>query len=290
VIKFIHSKNKKFLTVLLPVIIFSAIIFFIFKSEILRTDSNNSLSNTSNGIVRLTVETEYNEYYTDQLIWIKVIVINDSKSDYYLKYPLKRLYIQFKASTPSGNKIYESLNSDTAVKTDSLLLKPGSSFEKVMPLNTAIEQFYGEDKKETGIYKINAKYQNLISNDFDISVTEPTGVNKEIYEQTYEKLFKPEIPQYDKIQKLGEALKKYPVTKYTPQLYKLYFDESNYSKDYNNNSDEINNFFESNYDTYGADLILDVGNVNFEKLLSKYRDSKTGYMIRQRRKEVLTLK
>lgn len=288
--KFIFSKNINYLTVFILIFIFSAIIIFIFRSDIFRKEKNNVVPDSKDGKVKLEIASEYDEYFVDQLIWIKVVVTNNSKENYYLKFPLKRLYIYFGVTYPSGKKFTDSFSSELQEQPDSLKLEPGSSFEKVMPLNTAIEKFYGEDNKETGFYKINAKYQNLISNDLNLNVTEPTGEDKEIYEQTYEKLFRTEIPQYGKIQKLGEALKKYPGTKYTPQLYKIYFDESNYSKDYNNNSDEINNFFESNYDTYGADLILDVGNVNFEKLLSKYRDSKTGYMIRQRRKEALTHK
>ncbi|MBK8553671.1 MAG: hypothetical protein IPL53_22510 [Ignavibacteria bacterium] len=159
-----------------------------------------------------------------------------------------------------------------------------------MPLNKLIGKFYNEDKKEIGVYKINARYQDLNSNELNINVTEPTGIEKELYDQTYGQLFKPEIPQYEKIQKLSVLLNKYPGSKYSPQLYKMYFDESKFTKDYNNNSEEIVDFFEYNHDTYGADLILEIGNVNFEKLLSKYRDSKTGYMIRQRRKETLTHK
>jgi hypothetical protein len=281
--------NKKFLTFFLLIILISAFVLFFFRSEIFRRENNN-ISDTPGGKVRLVIETEYNEYFIDQLIWVKVIVTNNSNVDYFLKSPLKRIYTRFEGTYPSGKKITESGSYDKNEMSDSLLLKPGSSFEKVMPLNIEAEKFYGEEKKETGTYKINATYQDLVSDEISITVNKPAGIDREIYEKTYEQLLGSDISQFEKIQKLGEALKKYPGTKYSPQLYKLYFDESNYSKDYNNNSEEINKFFESNYNTYGADLILEIGNVNFEKLLSKYRDSKTGYMIRQRRKEALTNK
>lgn len=266
------------------------VIFLIFRSELFRANINNNSTDTSGGKVRLKVETEYNEYLIDQLIWVKVVVFNNSNTDYYLKDPLKRLYTHFEVTSPSGKKVNEILSSDISQQTDSLQLRPGSSFEKVMPLNTVTEKFYGEEKKETGAYNVRASYQDLISDEIRVIVREPEGIDKEIYEKTYVQLLNSDISRYEKIQKLSEVLKEYPSSKYAPQLYKIYFDESHYSKDYNNNSDEINNFFQSNYDTYGSDLILEIGNVNFEKLLSKYRDSKTGYMIRQRRKEVLTLK
>lgn len=282
--------KKTYLPVILVFVIMITVIFYIFRPEAPRKENESNIQDSGNGKVTLDIETEYGEYYIDQMIWIKVIVTNNTKDNYYLRYPLTRLFVMFEKIYPSGDSISENIAADAFLQSDSLLLKPGSSFEKVIQLNTEPEKFYGDEKKETGIYKINARYQDLISNEINLKVSEPSGIDKELYDDSYLKLFKNEIPIYERNQKLGELLKKYPGTKYSPQLYKKYFEETNYSKDYNNNSDEINNFFESNYDTYGADLILDVGNVNFEKLLSKYRDSKTGYMIRQRRKEVLTLK
>ena len=272
-------------------IIFTAfLLLFIFKSKIIRNEREDLIPDSAERKVSLIITPEYDEYFIDQLIWIKINVANNSNENYYLKSPLKRSYVSFAGTYPSGKNFTDSLSSDIREHSDSLSLEPGSSFEKVIPVNISAEKFYGEEKKETGNYKINAMYQNLTSNDLNINVSGPPGIDKEIYDKTYGKLFTADIPQYEKIQKLGELLKKYPGTKYSPQLYKIYFSESNYSKDYNNNSDDINYFFENNSDTYGADLILDIGNVNFEKLLSKYRDSKTGYMIRQRKKEALTLK
>ena len=282
-------ENKNLLISVL--IIFAVILLlFIFKSNTFRKANESMIPDSAERKVSLIITPEYDEYLLDQLIWVKINLTNNSNENYFLKSPLKRSYVRFAGTYPSGEKIAVSFISEIQEQSDSLKLEPGSSFEKVMPLNISAEKFYGKEKKETGNYKINAKYQNLTSNELIINVTEPAGIDKEIYEQTYGKLFKAEISQYEKIQKLGEAIKKYPGTKYSPQLYKIYFDESNYSKDYNNNSDDINYFFDNNSDTYGADLILDVGNVNFEKLLSRYRDSKTGYMIRQRRKEAMTLK
>ena len=272
-------------------IIFTAfLLLFIFKSEIIRNEREDLIPDSAERKVSLIITSEYDEYFIDQLIWIKINVANNSNENYYLKSPIKRAYVDFSVTYPSGKKLSDSLSLDIREHSDSLKLEPGSSFEKVIPVNISSDKFYGEGKKETGKFNIIAEYQNLTSNELNINVTEPAGVDKEIYDQTYGNLFITDIPQYEKIQKLGELLKKYPGTKYSPQLYKIYFSESNYSKDYNNNSDDINFFFENNSDTYGADLILDIGNVNYEKLLSKYRDSKTGYMIRQRRKEALTLK
>ncbi|HMS32761.1 MAG TPA: hypothetical protein PKC91_01615 [Ignavibacteria bacterium] len=283
-------RNKKYLAVFLVFITMVTVIFFIFRPKILMNENISKKNEQGEGKVRLEISAEFDEYIIDQLIWIKVTVINNSDDNYYLTYPLRRLFVKFDETYPSGNKNIENLPADSSMQSDSLLLKPGSTFEKVIQLNREPEKFYGEKKKETGIYKISARYQDIKSNEINFKVSEPAGIDKELYDETYLKLFKDDIPVYERNTKLGELLKKYPGTRYSPQLYKKYFEESNYTKDYNNNSDDINYFFESNYDTYGADLILDVGNVNFEKLLSKYRDSKTGYMIRQRRKEILTLK
>lgn len=282
-------ENKSILYSVL--IIFTVILsMYIFTSKTFRNEKEKLIPDSAERKVSLIITPEYDEYFIDQLIWLKINVANNSNENYYLKSPLKRSFVSFAGTYPSGKKIADSLNLDIREHSDSLKLEPGSSFEKVIPVTISSDKFYGEGKKETGKFNIIAEYQNLTSNELNINVTEPAGVDKEIYDQTYGNLFITDIPQYEKIQMLGELLKKYPGTKYSPQLYKIYFSESNYSKDYNNNSDDINFFFENNFDTYGADLILDIGNVNFEKLLSKYRDSKTGYMIRQRRKEALTLK
>lgn len=276
-------ENKSLLISVLAIFIVILSIFII-KSKSFMNKGETMIPDSGERKVSLIITPEYDEYFIDQLIWVKINVINNSNENYYLKSPLKRPYVSFTGTYPSGKKITGGSGSEIQEQSDSLKLVPGSSFEKVIPVNISSEKFYGEERKETGNYKIGAMYQNLRSNDLNFKVKEPAGIDKEIYDQTYGNLFMTDIPQYEKIQKLGELLKKYPGTKYSPQLYKIYFSESNYSKDYNNNSDEINYFFDNNSDTYGADLILDVGNVNFEKLLSKYRDSKTGYMIRLRQK------
>ena len=141
-----------------------------------------------------------------------------------------------------------------------------------------------------GNFKIIAEYQDLSSNELNISVSEPAGIDKELYDQTYGSLFKMNIPDVDKMYKLEALLKKYPGTKYSPQLYNKFFRESKFINDYNKSTENISDFFENNNDTYGAELILELGNHNLEKLSSKYRDTKTGYLIRQRKKEELTHK
>lgn len=283
------SEHKK-VFILTSIVVLVCLLIFLFVPDLFKKGNENLIKNTSAGKVNLIITSEYEEYFIDQDIWIKVSVVNNSNENYFLKWPLTLTYTHFAGTYPSGKKINEIPTDDSIEPKDSLKLDPGGSFEKVMSLNKLIGKFYNEDKKEIGVYKINARYQDLNSNELNIDVTEPTDIDKELYDQTYLQLFKPEIPRYEKIQKLAVLLNKYPGSKYSPQLYKMYFDESKFTKDYNNNSEEIVDFFKYNHDTYGADLILEIGNVNFEKLLSKYRDSKTGYMIRQRRKETLTHK
>ena len=64
-----------------------------------------------------------------------------------------------------------------------------------------------------GNFKIIAEYQDLSSNELNISVSEPAGIDKELYDQTYGSLFKMNIPDVDKMYKLEALLKKYPGTK-----------------------------------------------------------------------------
>lgn len=284
------GNRKKYLIAILLIVIFGLILLLNYKTEIFTKKDNFDVPESESGKVIFKILPEYDKYYIDQLIWIKAVVINNSKENYFIVHPLKRSFVRIEETFPSGNRISGINIADTTKQSDSLMLKPGSSFEKVILLNSESEEFYGDMKRETGIYKLFARYQDLVSDEITINVSEPEGKDKELYDRTFLQLFKSEKSDYEKVSSLGELLKRYPGTKYSPQLYKIFLTESKYSKDYNNNSDEINYFFENNHDTYGADLILDIGNVNFEKLLSRYRDSKTGYMIRQRRKETLTHK
>lgn len=282
-------KNKLLIILILILIIISALIY-VFRSDIFKKSSVNSHLDSSENIVKLVIEPEYESYFIDQDIWLKVIVVNNSSDNYFLKMPLIRSVVSFKGISPSG-KIYEdSLKININEPTDSLKLIPGNSFEKVMPLNIETKRFFYPENTERENFKIIAKYQNLSSNELSISVSEPVGIDKELYEQTYGSLFKMNIPDEDKMYKLEALLKKYPGTKYSPQLYNLFFRESKFINDYNKSTENISDFFDNNNDTYGAELILELGNHNLEKLSSRYRDTKTGYLIRQRKKEELTHK
>ena len=281
--------NKNIYILLLIVVIIS-ISLFVFRDLVFRKSSDIKPPNVSDGKVKLIIMTEYNEYFIDQDIWLKVSVVNNSNENYYLKLPLNRSYIYFKGVYPSEKIVTDSFTVDPGEIKDSLKILPGNSYEKVVSLNPVNEKFFRENGKETGIYSLIAGYQDLLSNELSIPVILPSGDDKELYEQTFGSLFGQEVSDYDKAVKLGELLKKYPATKYSPQLYNIFFRESDFVNDYNRASENMSDFFEYNNDTYGAELILDIGNHNMEKLSSKYRDTKTGYLIRQKKKEALTHK
>lgn len=286
------NKNK-FILIFSLFLVLVSVLIFTFRSDIFRKRSGNDLLDSTDREVKLIITPEYSEYFIEQDIWMKVMVVNNSIESYYLKFPLNRTFTNFKGMYPSGKIIADSITFNPIEKSDSLKLIPGSSYEKVMALNKAAKNFFISDKGdnvETGIYKINARYQQLVSNELSLKVTLPTGADKELYDETYGKLFIQNVSPEEKIYKLEELINRYPSSKYSPQLYYIFFRESNFTNDYNRSSENISDFFKYNNDTYGADLILDIGNYNLEKLSSKYRDSKTGYLIRQRKKEALTHK
>lgn len=283
-------QKNKFLIILILIIIIISVLIYIFRSDIFKKASVNSHLASSENKVKLVIDPEYDRYFIDQDIWLKVVVVNNSSDNYFLKMPLNRFVVRFKGISPSGKVFEDSLRINIIEPADSLKLLPGNSFEKVMPLNIQTKRFFSPENTEKGNFKIIAKYQNLVSNELNISVSEPEGIEKELYDQTYGSLFTQNISEMDKIYKLEELLKKYPGTKYSPQLYNKFFRESKFINDYNKSTENILDFFENNNDTYGAELILELGNHNLEKLSSKYRDSKTDFLIRQRKKEDLTHK
>lgn len=282
-------RKKNILIILLSIALISVSIF-IFRSEVFRRKPDTKHPDTADRKVILILSPEYDGYFINQDIWMKVVVVNNSDDNYYLKLPLNRTYTNFYRTYPSGKIITDSITVNRLKPPDSLKLLPGGSYEKVMTLNKTSTKLLIDDINETGIYIINATYQDLVSNELKLPVTVPAGIDKELYDQTYGKLFAQNISEEERVYKLEDLLKKYPATKYSPQLYNIFFRESNFTNDYNRSSENISDFFKYNNDTYGAGLILDIGNHNLEKLSSKYRDSKTGYMIRQRKKEALTHK
>ena len=286
------NKNKNRLISFL-IIIVVAFLIFLFKSLLTNNKSVIDSSDTPKKKVSLIISPEFVLFFKEQDVWMKVTVMNNSGDDYYLKFPLNRSLINLSVTTPAGKIIKDSVLSEITEPSDSLKLLPGSSYEKVMPMNREIKNSSAKGNfilSDTGIYKIKIFYQDLISDEISIPVTAPSGNDKELYDKTYGSLFEQNVSEYDKLAELEELLKKYPASKYSPQLYYLFFRESNFTNDYNRASENISDFFKYNNDTYGAELILDLGNHNMEKLSSMYRDTKTGYLIRQRRKEIMTHK
>ncbi|HMS65548.1 MAG TPA: hypothetical protein PKD83_09885 [Ignavibacteria bacterium] len=286
------NKNKNRLISFL-IIIVVAFLIFLFKSLLTNNKSVIESSDTPGKKVSLVISPEFVSFFKEQDVWMKVTVMNNSPNDYYLKFPLNRSLINLSVTTPAGKIIKDSVLSEITEPSDSLKLLPGSSYEKVMPMNREIKNSSAKGNfilSDTGIYKIKIFYQDLISDEISIPVTAPSGNDKELYDKPSGSLFEQNVSEYDKLAELEELLKKYPASKYSPQLYYLFFRESNFTNDYNRSSENISDFFKYNNNTYGAELILDLGNHNMEKLSSMYRDTKTGYLIRQRRKEIMTHK
>lgn len=243
--------------------------------------------------VNLIIYPEYDEYFINQDIWIKCDLINNSKDNYYLKLPITIHSVTVIITNPLNEKGNYHTETENAYN-DSLELIPGKSTEKLVCLNWVFPRFTSTDIKIYGLYKIKFVYQGIESNEININITEPTGVDKILYDSTFNGIFKPYIPINEKMNKLEKLLDKYPSSKYSPQLYNYLLLSTHNLFSQERYLENINNYFQFNYDTYGSrfiliryfvylenELKLDNKSIDLIKdnLITKFPNSKTEYIL-----------
>ncbi|MBK8553670.1 MAG: hypothetical protein IPL53_22505 [Ignavibacteria bacterium] len=124
------NSQYKLIFILTAVTVLIFLLIIIFKPDLFNNEKDKLFSDTADGKVNLIITPEYEEYFIDQDVWIKVGVVNNSNENYFLKWPLTLTYTHFAGTYPSGKKMSEVLTDDSIEPKDSLKLVPGGSFEK----------------------------------------------------------------------------------------------------------------------------------------------------------------
>ncbi len=201
--------------------------------------------------VELTIKPEYEEYFIGQDVWITGVVTNTTGKDYYLINSFNVTEINFDIIDPRGNKLTNPLEvTKTDIGKDSIKLQPGESFENDFPTDLYLQ--WGP--QEVGEYKITMEYQGLKSNQIIINVKEPTGIDKEVYDQMYNAINAPDFKQSS--QDLEQLLDRYPTTRYSPQLYNLLILGLAYTDDGSRLDYNINNYFKYNANSFTTRVVI----------------------------------
>jgi len=191
--------------------------------------------------VELIIESEFDNYLLGQNVWVKVDLINNTDSNYYVMESIAPGILKFSIIDPDGNRVSSGgFTVDTIFGDTILTLKPGERYQEIMSL----EHHLNSREYKIGTYTLSGSFSGhentpyLESNTIEIEVLPPIGDDKELYE-----LVNPSSKVRDKNSKLSDLLSLHPESVYAPQLYTLLITYSNYSK----GSSEI---FESSCDNY----------------------------------------
>lgn len=195
----------------------------------------------SKNFVELVIESEFDNYLLGQNVWVKVDLINNTDSNYYVMESIAPGILKFSIIDPDGNRVSSGGFTVNTIFGDTILtLKPGERYQEIMSL----EHHLNSREYKIGTYTIScgfSGYENtpyLKSNTIVIEVLPPKGDDKELYNHV-----NPWSKDRDKKIKLSDLLNLYSESVYAPQLYTLLITYSNYSK----GSSKI---FESSCDNY----------------------------------------
>lgn len=175
----------------------------------------------SENSVELIIESEFDYYLLNQVIWIKAAVINNTNSNFYSRSYLQPIDLNIVIIDPFGNGISKKIHSRSIMLDTVFVVKPGERYQRIIPL----EIYMGFDDYKIGKYQIScilSGYCNppkLTSNTIEIEVIEPKGKDKELYDLTYGLRLFP--ISYDGKLKLHKLLNQFNESIYAPQLYNV---------------------------------------------------------------------
>jgi len=193
--------------IFLIILIIPAILFSCLSSSGLKE------GNLDSDKVQLIIELEYDEYLLNQRVWYKAVLKNLSNNDYYLKKSFFIYNLNLNIKDPSGNKIDCGLELYGVKSRDSELISPGDSVFRYENLDT----YLGMKDNTPGVYKICANYQGIKSNEIEILMLEPTGINKEVFDLTQKARML--AWTQEEISLLSDIIDQYPESKYIPEFY-----------------------------------------------------------------------
>lgn len=236
-----HIKKIFLIILIIPAILFSCL-----------SSSGLKEGNLDSGKVQLIIEPEYDEYLLNQSVWIKVVLKNLSNNSYYIKRALSNPFLDFKILDPSGNKVHCGITYTYGKARDSILLSPEDSVLRY----ECLDIYMATQNNIQGIYKIYANYQGIKSNEIEIMMLEPTGIDKEVYNSTYRTRTAPWTLK--EISHLSNIIDSYPESKYMPQLYSILLGILVYKeKDiYNKFMYYFNKYFENHSNSYNSLFVI----------------------------------
>ncbi len=247
--------------------IFSSIIFVIVGSDYLKNEAIPEQQ-----YVDFKIQTEFDNYIELQKLWIKAEIINNTSKDYLLSTAFS-IYkgIRFEIQDGDGKKYNQYMDLHLVASSDTL--KPN----EVKEASGDLEYYFGISNLPAGDFKITAYYQDLISNTINLSVSEPSGKETEVFE-----LLESNLNQRYNLNNISQnmdsadsglifIIDNYPNSVYIPQIYELLMHNS-----FNKSIDDLENeyvlkFLEKYSNHFSSRVIL----VYYNSFLKRNLDSKS---------------
>ena len=270
---------KSMLIKTIPLIIVSLLLLIYFNQSFgIKSLTENEVKVKENN-VEFLITPEYEIYLFNQDVLIKVILINNSSSAYYIKDSFIWLSMNFEVFNSKGELIESGVSTDRVPPIDSTELKPGDEFTSIIHMGWFFENQSLYEKEIEQTYTIKANYQGIESNEILIEFKNPTGIDKELYESTskvYNASFYPQ--KIDQIEALREVLYSYSDSRYAPQLYNiLLLNIASYS-DSAHFFDAFSKFLNTNRNSFQTYYCLSVFR-NYAKNQLSWSDERINYEI-----------
>lgn len=202
------------------------------------------------GKVQLIIEPEFDEYLLNQIVCVKVLLKNMTDKNYSIHYPLSLDIFRYNIFDPFGNTLHYPLTSDLVSFLDSIKLISGETIEKYF----CLDGYFSSYKNVPGGYRISADFQGIKSNEIKIVITIPTSDNKKVYNLTYGADYYPRNQR--EISYLSGIIRRYPKSKYIPQLYNGLILSSGHRDSNSQTIEYVNNYFKEHSDSYGSVFII----------------------------------
>ena len=227
-------------------------------------DSN--IKNLNKSEVQFSIQPEFNKYLLNQMIWIKVVIYNNLENPYQLNDPFAVSGIKFDVIGPDKLSLKNSLLHADYLPMKSVFVPGKDSVITYANLDYFFFKVSQIKKKQVGEFIVKAKYQNLESNEVTFLIENPTGEDKDLFDETFGGYYL--FSNNDQSMKLENLLENYNTSPYAPQLYMQLF----LLTPIENNSDTtrfknlFKRYFDNNSNSYSLVYLLQV----YESYLENY--------------------
>lgn len=238
---------------------FLCLLTLIYKSFVIglfKNDVDTSMKNLNKSEVQFSIQPEFNKYFRNQTIWIKVAIFNNLENPYQLNDPFGITGIKFDVIGPDKLPLENSILSVDYLPMKSVFVPGKDSAITYVNLDYFFFNLVQIKKKQVGEFMIKAKYQNLESNEVTILMENPSGEDKELFDETFEGYYL--FSNNDQSMRLENLLEKYKTSPYAPQLYvQLYhFTPVENKSDTTRFKNLFKKYFENNTNSYSLVYLL----------------------------------